>query len=80
MSECPLCSIMPYFYPDRLEGLSWSKYDSSKVLSSGPWTWLKACKDKDNRLALYAVGDSDTELYYQKFCPECGRKLECQEN
>lgn len=80
MSECPLCSIKPYFYSDRIEGLIWSQYESSKVLSSGPWSWLKACKDKDNRLALYAVGDEDTELYYPKFCPECGRKLEWQEN
>lgn len=76
MSDCPLCSIKPFFYPDRIGGLCWSKYESSKVLSSGPGSWLKACEDKYNRLALYAVGDEDTGLYYPKFCPECGRRLE----
>lgn len=73
--KCSLCSMKPFFYDDRLDGLCWSQYDSSKVISSGPWTWLRACKDKDNRLALYGVGDDYTELYYPKFCPECGRKL-----
>lgn len=76
MSECTLCSIKPFFYDDGVEGLRYSQYESSKVLSAGPWTWIKACKDEDNRLALYAVGDENTELYYPKFCPECGRRLE----
>ena len=73
--KCSLCSMMPFLYDEGLSGLRWSQYESSKVISSGPWTWLKACKDKDNRLALYGVGDDYTELYYPKFCPECGRKL-----
>ena len=74
--ECPLCSMKPFFYDDRLNGLRWGQYESSETISSGPWTWLKACKDKDNRLALYGVGEDFTEMYYPKFCPECGRKLE----
>lgn len=76
MSECPLCSIKPYFSDYCIDGTTWSRFDSSKLLSSGPWTWLKACKDKDNRLALYAVGDDYSDLHYPKFCPECGRRLE----
>lgn len=80
MSECPLCSIKPYFYDDRIDGLTWNKYASSKILASGSGPWLIACKDPDNRLALHALCDDGAELYYPKFCPECGRKLECQEN
>ena len=70
-NACPLCSITPSF--DRTG--FWERYDSSVVLSEGGWTELYACKDPHGRLALYGCGDDETEFYYPKFCPECGRKL-----
>lgn len=74
--SCSLCAIKPYFYEGlRGDEKEYSKHESSRVLSSGPWSWLKVCKDQNDRLAIYAVGDEDTELYYPNFCPECGRKL-----
>ena len=68
---CPLCSITPSF-----DGTGfWERYDSSVELASGSWTMLYACKDRHGMLALYGCGDDETEFYYPKFCPECGRKL-----
>lgn len=71
MSECPLCSMKPFF---DMAG-EWHGYSSSKQLESGPWISLRACKDKYDRLAIYATAEDDTDFYYPNFCPECGRRL-----
>jgi len=31
--------------------------------------------DRDNRLFIFARSDDDTDRYYPRFCPECGRKI-----
>lgn len=69
---CPLCNMKPFF---TLDG-EWSQFESSKELESGPWTKLYACIDKNGSLAMYGAGDSTTDLYYPRFCPECGRELQ----
>lgn len=51
---------------------------AQKKLGSGPWTAVYACKDNDDRLAIYGTGDDTTDLYYPKICPECGIKLDAK--
>jgi len=70
--KCSLCSIKPVFFG----GKQWSQWDSSISLADGGWTGLRACKDWNDKLAIYAVGDEYSDLYYPKFCPECGRELD----
>lgn len=50
--------------------------EQRKELVPGGWTTLERGVDKDNRTFIVAVGDDETDRYYPKFCPECGRKLE----
>ena len=46
-----------------------------RTIESGAWVALMAEFDKDGRLALFAQAEDNTDRYYPKFCPECGRKL-----
>ena len=32
-------------------------------------------KDTENKLYFRAVGEDYTDMYYPKYCPECGKKL-----
>lgn len=73
---CKICDIKPYIWGDG----TWVLHESSLILAEGPWTTLYACKDRDGRTALYGVGDDFTDLYYPKYCPECGRKLKSDED
>lgn len=68
---CKLCSMEPYFDPDG----EWSMYASSETLETGAWVTLYACKDKDDRLAIYGSAECFTDLYYPKYCPECGKRI-----
>lgn len=71
---CRLCGMLPFFETD-FDGINYDRLGSSVVLEEGLFTTLYACKDKENRLALYGSGEDWTELYYPRFCPECGREL-----
>lgn len=70
---CKLCSIEASFYTDSSGETAWERYESSLLLATAPWTGLRACRYKDGRLALYGVGDNETNLYFPNFCPECGK-------
>lgn len=50
--------------------------EQRKELVPGGWTTLERGVDADNHTLIIAVGDDETDRYYPKFCPECGRKLE----
>lgn len=76
--SCPLCNLKAVFWNNAWE-TEWDRNESSVELVQGPWTILYACKDDKDRLALYASGDSYTDLYHPSFCPECGRKLKKEE-
>ena len=62
------------------------KYDESAVVSfhkenrqllaGDSWTALEGGVDEEDRLFLIACGEDETERYYPKFCPECGRQLQ----
>lgn len=71
MSECQLCSMKPVF---DAEGC-WLRFESSTNLEYGPWISLMACKDQLDRMAIYAVADDYSDMYYPNFCPKCGRRL-----
>lgn len=45
------------------------------LIGDDGWTSLYAAKDKDNKLYIYASGETITSWYYPKYCPECGRKI-----
>ena len=61
------------------------RYDASATLDSerekrqslvyGFWATLIHGIDKNNRAFIVACGDDESDYYYPKFCPECGRRL-----
>lgn len=67
---CRICGLRPQFH----DGV-WQQYQSSLTIACGGYTAVRACKDEAGRTAIYASGDDYSELYYPRFCPECGRKL-----
>ena len=69
--ECKICSCQQAEDVDGYVDL----YASTIEIVQGGWTSLRAGKDKDGKVIMYGMGDGDTELYYPKYCPECGRKL-----
>lgn len=71
-NKCKICGCKPYF--DHNE--SYSLFGSSIELASGGWTDLRAGKNENNKVIMYGLGDGETDLYYPKYCPECGRKLQ----
>jgi len=68
---CKICGIKAQFYNDGC----FNYYDSSISLAKGGWTSLCAGKDENDKVVMYGYGDGKTDLYYPKYCPECGRKL-----
>ncbi len=68
---CPLCGIKPAF---RRDG-DYDHRDSKTEIVSGGWTSLYFGAEADGRLFMSAQGDGETDHYYPKFCPECGRQL-----
>lgn len=69
--DCKICGFKPKFYIDGMYNL----YESCFDLATGGWTELRAGKDKDGKVIMYGQGDGETNFYYPKYCPECGRKL-----
>ena len=43
---------------------------------AGCWTSLLRGVDERGRVFVVASGEDDSDRYYPKFCPECGRRLE----
>lgn len=67
--DCKICGCKPSFCGDYYD-----KYESTIELSSEDWISLRAGKDENSKVFLYAQGDEEC-YYYPKYCPECGRKL-----
>lgn len=53
-----------------------SHKENRELLAGDPWTTLECGVDNEDRLFLIACGEDETEHYYPKFCPECGRQLQ----
>ena len=45
------------------------------TIANGYNTYLDMGIDENLRLYFKAIGDDETDKYYPKYCPECGRKL-----
>ena len=45
------------------------------IIEKGYDTYLVTGIDENLRLYFKAIGDDETDKYYPKYCPECGRKL-----
>ena len=68
---CKLCGKKPFFYHDG----TYTQHESTIVVAEGGWTTVRIGPDKDGRIFIVGVSDGETERYYPKFCPECGRAL-----
>lgn len=67
---CKYCSMKPKLYD------TWyCYYESGIELAEGGWTSLYIGADDEGRVAMWGCGDGETNFYYPKFCPECGRRL-----
>lgn len=70
--KCSFCNVS-YLWDEPLV----SEREQRKDLSfDGNYVALIRGVDEDNRIFLIAQAEDDTDRYYPKFCPECGRKLE----
>ena len=70
-TPCKLCSIKPSILGDG----SYYQSDSQTLIAEGGWSGLYFGAEADGRLFMAAVGAGETDHYYPKFCPECGRQL-----
>lgn len=69
--RCKYCSRKPEF--DRSG--QFYDWDNEEEIARGPWTLMYAGVDENGDMTLVASGDGRA-VYYPKYCPECGRKLE----
>lgn len=68
---CSFCERKPFIDKNG----EYFGFESEETITSGPWTDLKSVIEEDGKLAIFARGDGDTDRYYPKFCPECGKRL-----
>ena len=54
--------------------------DNETCLASGGWSSLYIGVNHSGRIVMRACGDDYTDDYYPKYCPECGRKLNAEDN
>lgn len=66
---CPFCQI------DGEPSKKFSYADGLDVVN-GPWIGLSRYFDINGKPYLMATAEEDTDRYYFKYCPECGRKIE----
>lgn len=52
-----------------------NKPKTNQTIEEGSHIVLNAGIDEKSRLYFEAIGESYTDRYYPKYCPECGRKL-----
>lgn len=69
--SCRLCSIKPKFYTPK----EYDPYESRVILAEGVWSGLYFGVKEDGTLFMLAAGEDESDYYYPKFCPECGRRL-----
>ena len=53
-----------------------NKPKTNQTIEEGAYIVLNAGIDEKSRLYFEAIGESYTDRYYPKYCPECGRKLQ----
>lgn len=68
--KCRYCNRKPEFDKSG----SFYEWDNEEEIAQGPWTLMYAGVDEKGRMILTASGDGRA-VYYPKYCPECGRKL-----
>ncbi len=51
------------------------RFDNCTEVARGGWVGLYYGVDEFDKPYLFAEADDDTDPYYPKFCPECGRDL-----
>jgi len=73
--SCKFCEIRKY------DPNNYGKNNINVLLGKGEYS---ACyigialpnkNDKLNHLAIWGEGDDETSYYYPRYCPECGRKI-----
>ncbi len=69
-NSCGFCGIT-YDPSKRLE----FKRERHEELVPGMWTQLRHGVDDNGQFFIFARGENDSERYYPKFCPECGRRI-----
>ena len=45
------------------------------VLVEGNYSTLGVNCDSENRIFMYGSGDDETDYYYPRYCPNCGRRI-----
>ena len=53
-----------------------NKPNTNQTIEEGEYIVLNAGIDENSELYFEAIGESCTNRYYPKYCPECGRKLQ----
>lgn len=71
-TPCSLCGIKPSILKDG----SYYQSESQILMVEGGWSALYFGAEKDGTMFMAAVGEGETDHYYPKFCPECGRQLQ----
>ncbi len=69
--KCRLCGMEPKFYHSG----EYMGLESKVSVADGGSTALYVGVDADCTLFMQAVGEDESDRYYPKFCPECGRQL-----
>lgn len=79
--RCEFCTKpeeKPLTREDVLSGKAWENRVPECVvhtLAEGCYVSMSMCVEKDGTVTLSACGEDETDNYYPKFCPECGRSL-----
>lgn len=73
MTGCKYCNQKPKFI--YVYGISVLNSDIEIVRGKDSYAALMMGPDEDGNLRMYASGENESDNYYPKFCPECGRKL-----
>lgn len=69
--SCTLCGTRP-----KVSGTGvYVPYENRIAVSDGNWIALYFGVEEDGALFMSATEEHETDHYYPKFCPECGRQL-----
>ena len=72
-----ICQRKPVFV-DVCGKRCYSLCKSTEDIVDGMWAHLCAGVDENGNLIMVAMGDDESDFYYPKFCPECGRQLNAE--
>ncbi len=68
---CKYCNRKPVFDSAGY----YETWSNKETVATGAYSSLSIGVDASGKLIILGGGDDDTEPYYPKYCPECGRKL-----